>query len=209
VPIHFDHAVPARPPARLFRYHRPMSATLPDCVTGDATVPATRVLRQFRIVFNSVKTHFRQVEHEAGVGGAQLWALSVIERLPGIGATVLARELDIHQSTASNLVKVLVERGMVAASRDGTDRRGVALRVLPAGTEVLRRAPLPFTGVLPDALASLDAATLVRLEQDLARLIALLGADPAGARVPLAATLQAATADAGLRPAAPEGAAGG
>jgi hypothetical protein len=36
--------------------------------------------------------------------------------------------------------------------------------------------------VLPDALASLDAATLVRLEQDLARLLALLGADPAGAR---------------------------
>jgi len=31
---------------------------------------STRVLRQFRVVFNAVKTHFRQVEREAGVGGA-------------------------------------------------------------------------------------------------------------------------------------------
>ena len=98
----------------------------------DVPVPSTRVLRQFRIVFNSVKTHFRQVEREAGVGGAQLWALSVIDRMPGIGATGLARELDIHQSPARNLVKGLVERGMVSASRDGADRRSVALRVLPA-----------------------------------------------------------------------------
>jgi DNA-binding MarR family transcriptional regulator len=145
-----------------------------------------RVLRQFRAVFNAVKTHFRQVEREAGLGGAQLWALSVISRQPGIGATGLARELDIHQSTASNLVRALVERGFVAAAREGSDRRNVALRVLPPGEEVLQRAPQPFSGVLPDALSSLDDATLLRLEQDLGRLITVLGADPDSARVPLA-----------------------
>jgi len=144
-----------------------------------------RVLRQFRIVFNAVKTHFRQVEREAGLGGAQLWALSVIERHPGIGATGLARELDIHQSTASNLVRALVERGYVAGSREGVDRRNVALHVQPAGRAVLERAPLPFAGVLPDALASLDEATLQQLEQNLGRLIAQLGADDAAARLPL------------------------
>lgn len=147
--------------------------------------PPMRVLRQFRIVFNAVKTHFRQVEREAGVGGAQLWALSVIEGKPGIGATGLARELDIHQSTASNLVRTLIERGYVSASREGADRRAVALRVLPLGLDVLRSAPAPFAGVLPDALASLDEATLLRLEQDLGRLIAELAADDDAAQVPL------------------------
>ena len=98
----------------------------------DSPPSSTRVLRQFRVVFNAVKTHFRQVEREAGVGGAQLWALSVIDRRPGIGVTDLARELDIHQSTASNLIKSLVERGLVATSREGTDRRSVSLRVQPA-----------------------------------------------------------------------------
>jgi DNA-binding MarR family transcriptional regulator len=147
------------------------------------TQPSTRVLRQFRVVFNAVKTHFRQVEREAGVGGAQLWALSVIDRRPGIGVTDLARELDIHQSTASNLIKSLVERGLVATSREGADRRSVSLRIQPAGADVLGSAPLPFAGVLPDALSALDAATLERLEQDLGKVIALLEADESGGNV--------------------------
>lgn len=148
--------------------------------------PATRVLRQFRVVFNSVKTHFRQVERESGLGGAQLWALSVIAQTPGIGVTELARALDIHQSTASNLVRTLTTRGLVSAAREGSDRRGVALRPMPAGEELLQGAPLPFAGVLPEALASLDPETLERLEADLARLIALLAADAESAQVPLA-----------------------
>ncbi|KFI07593.1 MarR family winged helix-turn-helix transcriptional regulator [Massilia sp. BSC265] len=144
-----------------------------------------RVLRQFRIVFNAVKSHFRQVEREAGLGGAQLWALSVIDRHPGIGATGLARELDIHQSTASNLVRGLAERGFVTGSREGADRRNVALHLQPAGREVLRRAPMPFAGVLPDALASLDEQTLQQLEENLARLIARLDVDETAGRTPL------------------------
>jgi hypothetical protein len=57
--------------------------------------------------------------------------------------------------------------------------------VQPAGRKVLRQAPGPFTGVLPQALASLDAQTLERLDADLARLIALLDVDAQGAKVPL------------------------
>jgi DNA-binding MarR family transcriptional regulator len=175
------------PGAALFRYHWHMSKSLQNNHDDDGVVPAARVLRQFRIVFNAVKTHFRQVEREAGVGGAQVWALSVIERSPGIGVTDLARALDIHQSTASNLIKSLTERGLVAATREGADRRSVALRVLPAGQAVLRVAPGPFAGVLPDALAGLDEATLARLEADLALLIKVLATDESmGKQLPLA-----------------------
>jgi DNA-binding MarR family transcriptional regulator len=164
-----------------------MSESLQNNHEADGLLPATRVLRQFRVVFNAVKTHFRQVEREAGVGGAQVWALSVIARTPGIGVTDLARALDIHQSTASNLTKSLTERGLVAARREGADRRSVALRVLPAGQDVLRVAPGPFAGVLPDALAGLDEATLARLEVDLALLIKVLAADETtGKQLPLA-----------------------
>lgn len=164
-----------------FRYHGGMS---PENNTNELA-PPTRVLRQFRIVFNSVKSHFRQVERDAGLGGAQLWALSVIAQSPGIGVTELARALDIHQSTASNLVRTLSGRGLVASAREGADRRGVALRILPAADALLQRAPMPFAGVLPDALASLDEATLARLEGDLATLIALLAVDETAAQVPL------------------------
>jgi DNA-binding MarR family transcriptional regulator len=146
---------------------------------------AARVLRRFRLVFNAVKTHFQQVEKTAGLGGAQVWALSIVRAHPGIGVGRLARAMDVHQSTASNLVKTLVERGMVEAAKDGADRRAVRLRVLPAGTRLLRRTPGPFTGVLPDALARLDRRTLTRLDRDLAALIEVLGADDRAAGVPI------------------------
>lgn len=166
--------------------------TTPDNTTNAAASPAaeqaaaTRVLRQFRIVFNTVKTHFRQVERETGIGGAQLWALSEIRATPGIGVNDLARALDVHQSTASNLVKSLLERGLASAERSERDRRLVRLTVLPAGTALLDSAPAPLAGVLPGALAGLDLATLTRLESDLASVIALLGSNPASGNVLLA-----------------------
>ena len=75
----------------------------------------------------------------------------------------------------------------MVAKREGADRRSVALRVLPPGQDVLRVAPGPFAGVLPDALAGLDQATLTRLEGDLALLIKVLAADETtGKQLPLA-----------------------
>lgn len=148
-------------------------------------IPAARVLRKFRIVFNAVKTHFQQVEKRAGIGGAQLWALSVIRDQSGIGVSGLAQAMDIHQTTASNLVKALLAMELIGASKEGSDRRTVQLHVLPAGLKLLRKAPGPFQGVLPDALAQLDNKTLARLDKDLAILIEALQSDEAAAGVPL------------------------
>jgi MarR family transcriptional regulator, organic hydroperoxide resistance regulator len=144
---------------------------------------SVRVLRRFRLVFNAVKTHFREVEKKAGVAGAQLWALSIIQDRPGVGVTELARAMDVHQSTASNLVRSLLEQQLVAAQKAGADRRTVQLHVLAAGARALRRAPGPFAGVLPTALGSLDATTLARLDRDLGKLITALGADEGGAHI--------------------------
>jgi len=147
--------------------------------------PTTRVLRRFRLVFNTVKTHFRAVEKKAGVAGAQVWALSVVAAQPGIGVGALAKAMDVHQSTASNLIKPLLESGLLLGERSGSDRRAVQLSITPQGTRVLRRAPGPFAGVLPDALAKLDSATLARLDRDLGKLIEALGVQPHGANLPL------------------------
>jgi DNA-binding MarR family transcriptional regulator len=147
---------------------------------------AVRVLRRFRVVFNAVKGHFQQVERRAGIGGAQVWALSLIAAGPGLSVGQLAGLMDIHQTTASNLVRSLLKSGLVHSVRDGTDRRTVRLSVADPGLVVLRRVPGPFAGVLPDALARLDTQTLLRLDRDLGRLIELLKADPDAAGVPLA-----------------------
>jgi DNA-binding MarR family transcriptional regulator len=153
--------------------------------TRDADTAAL-VLRQFRQVLNSVKTHFQQVEKKVGLGGAQVWALSVVRDRPGIGVGGLAQAMDIHQSTASNLVRSLAEKGLVEVRREGTDRRAVQLHLLPPAGRVLKRVPGPFEGVLPAALRALDTATLRRLQKDLGRLIQALDSDEKSGRVPLA-----------------------
>jgi DNA-binding MarR family transcriptional regulator len=142
-------------------------------------------MRRFRLVFNTVKTHFQQVEKLAGIGGAQLWALSLIDAQPGLGTSELARAMDVHQSTASNLVRTLVARGFVQADKGGQDRRAVQLTLRPEARAVLDKAPMPLSGVLPQALASLDADTLARLDEDLAQLIAVLDGDVRAAKIPL------------------------
>lgn len=147
--------------------------------------PSIRVLRQFRAIFNAVKTHFQRVERSVGLGGAQVWALSVIQATPGCGVGDLAAAMSVHPSTASNLVRSLVERDLVSASRDPVDRRLTRLRLLAAGARVLRRAPGPFAGILPEALSALDAQTLQRLEGDLAKVIAQLPAKRRLGDVPL------------------------
>jgi len=50
---------------------------------------------------------------------------------------------------------------------------------------VLKSAPGPFAGLLPDALKSLPPATLARLNADLSQLIVAIAADEAGAAIPL------------------------
>lgn len=152
----------------------------------DSTEPSVRVLRQFRILFNAVRTHFREVERTAGIGGAQLWALSVIGQRPGIGVSELARALDIHQTTASNLVKALVEQALIATQPSETDRRAVALSVTLQGKRILKSAPTPFSGVLPAALQKMTPKQLARLEKDLGALIAEVAPKANAARTPLA-----------------------
>lgn len=177
----YHSAMPSLPPALPDTPAAPSTDRLPEM-----SEDAARVLRRFRQVFNAVKTHFQQVEKQAGVGGAQIWALSVVQANPDMGVNSLARAMDIHQTTASNLVKALVSAELLSAKKDGPDRRAVQLRVLPAGVAVLNKAPGPFAGVLPGALARLDAATLARLDADLSRLIGELHADEGSARIPLA-----------------------
>lgn len=162
---------------------RPSVAAPPAASHHEASA---RVLRRFRSVFNAVKTHFQQVEKKVGVGGAQVWALSLVRAQPGIGVGALARAMDVHQTTASNLVRALVEQGLVESHRSGVDRRAAQLKVTRTGIRLLDRAPGPFSGVLPEALQRLDPATLERLDADLSALLRLLHPDRGAEHIPLA-----------------------
>ncbi|MES2716966.1 MAG: MarR family transcriptional regulator [Pseudomonadota bacterium] len=165
----------------------PVAAAL---AAGPGTAEATpaqvaQVLRQFRMVVNAIKSHQQLTERLAGLTGAQVWALHLIDSQPGLGIKGLAQAMDVRQPTASILAKALVQQGLVQALRLADDRRSTQLQVTAAGRSLLDRAPGPFAGVLPEALGRLDRSALAQLAQGLAQLIQVLPADPRSGHVPL------------------------
>ena len=98
----------------------------------------------------------------------------------------IAQAMDIHQSTASNLVKALQKKDLIAVGKAQEDRRNVCIQLLAPGKKLLSKVQGPFTGVLPSALEALDPAILKRLDKDLERLIRVLDADESAAEIPLA-----------------------
>jgi DNA-binding MarR family transcriptional regulator len=151
----------------------------------DPVTPA-KVLRRFRVIFNAIRTHFRLIEKQVGLGGAQVWALSIIKKNPGIGMLGIAADMQIHQSTASNLMKTLLRKELITMTKATEDRRNVRLEIRPAGLELLTKVSGPFEGVLPVALGNLSAETLMRMDRDLNELIDLLKADETAEETPLA-----------------------
>lgn len=129
------------------------------------------VLKQFRIIFRSVKRHFQWVESQCGVSGAQLWAIAAIGGAPGMKVSELAKSLGIHQSTASNMLDRLEATGLVRRERISSDQRVVRLYLTAKGDQVLAVAPQPFQGVLPDALGSIPQTSLDALDSNLAILL--------------------------------------
>ncbi|APW43547.1 MarR family winged helix-turn-helix transcriptional regulator [Rhodoferax saidenbachensis] len=154
--------------------------------SASQTDNAALALRRFRVVFNAVRTHFRHVEKETGLGGAQVWALSLIQQNPGMGVGEVSAKMDIHQSTASNLIKILVKKDLLTLSKSDGDKRAVELRVTAEGKKAIKKIPGPFEGVLPEALRQLDDATLASLNRDLEKLMHVLEADEDAGSIPLA-----------------------
>lgn len=132
------------------------------------------VLKKFRIIYGSVRQHFREVEKTCGVTGSQLWILQEVAKEPNIGISDLADRLSIHQSTCSQLVDKLVVRKLIDKERSQEDQRRVGLRLTAAAENILKTAPGPAEGILPEALQALPEPALVALDNALIEVIGQL-----------------------------------
>lgn len=133
------------------------------------------VLTQFRVVVANLKKHYHDIEKSTGVTGTQLWALVAISQQPGLTVGTLARELAVHQSTASNLLDRLVEMGHVKRAREGADQRVVSLYLTAKGKLTANNAPQPSMGLLQHALLSLPDDRVAGLREHLDELIRAIG----------------------------------
>lgn len=138
---------------------------------------AFQVLRKFRQIYGSVRQHFREIEQTCGVSGSQLWILQEVANTPGVGVSEVAERLSIHQSTCSQLVEKLVARNLIIKKRSEEDQRRVGLNLPEATLELLRKAPSPIKGVLPEALMLLPEEILKSLDFSLQEVINQLQID--------------------------------
>lgn len=143
------------------------------------------LLQQFRMVLQTVKSHFAQVERETGIGGSKVWALSLVKAQPGIGVGELARTMCVRQPTASQMVKHLQLQGLLETRPHPKDGRALQLYLTTAGQDLLEKAPVPYAGVLPQAIDQLDEETVRRMRRDLHTLAGIMGASAASANMPL------------------------
>jgi len=97
--------------------------------------------------------------------------LHELQDAPGIGVSDLADRLSIHQTTCSQLIEKLVQRGYVLKTRSETDQRRVGLSITRGAVQVLKAAPGPAEGLIPEALMGLSESTLESLMANLGELI--------------------------------------
>lgn len=149
----------------------PLEAKNPghDADSGTATPP--EVLQQLRVVVRAIRNHDGRASD--GVSEARLRALALIERRPGVQVSAFARDLGVHQSTASNLLEHLARQGLVEKRRSSEDQRGVSLFATARARTLLQGAT--GTDAVQQALSRLPASTLAELHQSLAQLIGLVG----------------------------------
>lgn len=132
---------------------------------------ASSALKDFRIIFNSVKKHFKQVEELCGISSSQLWVLWELHKTPGLKVSELAGKLAIHQSTASNLIEKAAKKALISKKREDQDQRVVRLYLTEAGREIVKKAPDSPRGVLTEAIDQLSVEDLVQLQNSLEKLI--------------------------------------
>ncbi|GJG85798.1 hypothetical protein tb265_09790 [Gemmatimonadetes bacterium T265] len=152
-------------------------------VDAELDAAAGALVDALRGVVHALRGASRTAEQQLGVHGAELHVLRKLAEQPAAALAELAARTQTDPSTASVVVRGLVERGLVTRSVAPDDRRRTPIAITAAGRRVLRAAPEPAHTRVARAAAPLDAgevrALAARLDGLAARLTTARGADGA------------------------------
>ncbi len=132
-------------------------------------------LRALRTLVASLSRSARSIEWRTGFTNAQLFLLRQLATADALSVNELAQRAHTNQSTVSSVLGRIVRAGLVDRARSTDDGRRVDLSLTPKGRRLLRRAPVPPTEALFDALQSLTDREARSLATGLAALLETLG----------------------------------
>lgn len=138
---------------------------------------AAAVVDSLRQLFKAIQEHSKAILGKTGMSGPQVWALTILDREPGLSLGELAGRLFAHPSTVSGIVDRLEARGALRRTTDPKDARGLRLSLTSPGRRLLRKSPPPFQHGLRQALETLSGARLRALRLGLEEVVQATAAD--------------------------------
>lgn len=126
---------------------------------------AVRLLRRARLA-----------DRDAGVGPAQLSALSVLYFSEGLSLTTLAETEQVAQPTMTRVVNALVASGMVKRVPSPTDKRAQSVVITSKGRKLFEAARARRLAVVEQTLAQLPQATVAALAPLVEDVLAVINA---------------------------------
>jgi DNA-binding MarR family transcriptional regulator len=128
---------------------------------------AAEVVNSLRRLFKAIHEYSKATQRKVGLSSPQLWALTLLEREPGLSLGELAERMFAHPSTVSGVVDRLGARGAVVRVVDPIDRRGIRLSLTARGRRLARGSPPPLQIGLWEALRGMKPRRLRELRLSL------------------------------------------
>jgi DNA-binding MarR family transcriptional regulator len=119
--------------------------------------PTVRVMNGLRRVVRALSASARALPESGGVSGAQLFVLRQIANAPGASVRELAERTLTGQSTVSEVVSRLVDRGLVERGTSARDARQTVLTLTTKGRRATARSETTAQERLAAALDTLPA----------------------------------------------------
>ena len=149
-----------------------MTPAAPD--TKDHS-PESRALDALRKFVRAIGGAARTAETSTGLSGAQLFALRQISSSPGMHLGELAERTMARQSSVSELVGRLVERGLVSRVPGTNDARQVTLSLTAKGKRAIKDSHETAQERLISALESIPRVKKLALAEGLEAWLAAAG----------------------------------
>jgi DNA-binding MarR family transcriptional regulator len=99
------------------------------------------VLKILRKIIRAVDLQSKQLVKEYGLTGPQIIILKEIYAKEGITVSEIAANINLSQSTVTNILDRLEKRGLITRRRSDTDKRRVIVKIEDAGMEMIKNDP--------------------------------------------------------------------
>ena len=130
-------------------------------------------VHMFLSVYRYLRQHGRQM-HDAGISGRKIATLLYLREAGPLTVGQIRDYLYISDSSTSEMIARLEEKGYVQRSRSRADNRVVIVTLLPAGEEIIEQTPLDGVPLLRERLKGLSPERLSIIKEAMQEIIQIL-----------------------------------